>query len=82
MKQKQPIARNALLELANQLIREHDDYLAGMEAMDVEEKHGVLIFKGHYFLDDQGLPTPRTTAVFNIFKFLAHKLSPDYTLAD
>lgn len=82
MSEKQPIARSALLELANQMIREHDDYLAGMEAVDVEEKKGVLVFKGNYFLDQQGLPTPRTTAVFNVFKFLAHKLSPGYTLCD
>jgi len=82
MSEKQSIARGALLELANQMIRDHDDYLNGMEALDVEEKKGVLVFKGNYFLDDQGLPTPRTTAVFNVFKFLAHKLSPAYTLSD
>ena len=50
MSEKQSIARGALLELANQMIRDHDDYLNGMEALDVEEKKGVLVFEGNYFL--------------------------------
>lgn len=80
METKEPISKASLLELANQLIREHDDYLAGMLATDVAEKSGVLVFKGEYFLDEQGLPTSKTTAVFNVFKGLAHALSPQYTL--
>jgi hypothetical protein len=80
METKQPISKASLLELANQIIKEHEDYLDGMLATDVAEKSGVLVFKGEYFLDDQGLPTSKTTAVFNLFKALAHALSPQYTL--
>ena len=80
METKEPISKASLLELANQIIKEHDDYLAGMLATDVVEKSGVLVFKGEYFLDEQGLPTNKTTAVFNVFKGLAHALSPQYTL--
>jgi len=78
----QPIDRQSLLELANKLIREHDDTLAGIEATDVTQRNGVLVFSGDYFLDEQGLPTPKSTAVFNMFKYLAHHLSEKYHLVD
>ncbi|MDU4843171.1 MAG: YciN family protein [Leclercia adecarboxylata] len=78
----QPIDRATLLAEANKLIREHDDTLAGIEATGVEERNGVLVFSGDYFLDEQGLPTPRSTAVFNMFKYLAHALSDKYHLVD
>ena len=80
METKEPINKASLLELANHIMKEHDDYLAGMLVTDVNEKSGVLVFKGEYFLDEQGLPTTRTTAVFNVYKGLAQALSPQYTL--
>jgi hypothetical protein len=80
METKEPINKASLLELANRVMKEHDDYLAGMQVTDVNEKSGVLVFKGEYFLDEQGLPTARTTAVFNVYKGLAQALSPQYTL--
>jgi len=78
----QPIDRQALLELANQLIRDHDDTLAGIEATGVTQRNGVLVFSGEYYLDEQGLPTGKSTAVFNMFKYLAHELSEKYYLID
>jgi len=78
----QPIDRQALLELANQLIRDHDDTLAGIEATGVTQRNGVLVFSGEYYLDEQGLPTGKSTAVFNMFKYLAHELSEKYHLID
>ncbi|KAE8178740.1 DUF2498 family protein [Photobacterium carnosum] len=80
MANKAEISINELLMIANQVIQDHQDYVDGMRATSVIEKDGVLIFKGEYFLDDDGLPTAKTTAVFNMFKFLAHKLSPEFTL--
>ncbi|CEO39721.1 hypothetical protein C0Z01_02260 [Photobacterium kishitanii] len=80
MANKAEISINELLMIANQIIQDHKDYVEGMRATSVTEKDGVLIFKGEYFLDDEGLPTAKTTAVFNMFKFLAHKLSPEFTL--
>ena len=80
MSELKPIAAFDLLLIANQLIQEHQDYIKGMRADSVEEKDGVLIFKGNYFLDQQGLPTKNTTAVFNMFKYLAHQLSKEFTL--
>ncbi|ALB55180.1 YciN family protein [Cronobacter universalis] len=76
----QPIDRATLLAQANKMIREHEDYIAGMVATDVEQKNGVLVFRGEYFMDEQGLPTAKTTAVFNMFKYLAHQLSEKYHL--
>jgi len=52
MDNKHSIDKSSLLELANKLMKEHDDYLAGMSVSDVTEKSGVLVFKGEYFLDD------------------------------
>jgi hypothetical protein len=78
----QPIDRVTLLLEANKLIREHEDTLAGIEATGVEQRNGVLVFSGEYYLDEQGLPTPKSTAVFNMFKYLAHTLSEKYHLVD
>lgn len=77
-----PINREALLKEANNIIRQHEDYLHGMVATDVEQKNGVLVFRGEFFLDPDGLPTAKTTAVFNMFKHLAHRLSEKYHLVD
>lgn len=80
MAEKKSISEFDLLMIANQLIMDHEAFIDGMHADSVEEKDGVLVFKGHYFLDEKGLPTEKTTAVFNMFKFLAHKLSPEFTV--
>lgn len=77
-----PIARETLLQEANNLIRQHDDYLHGMVATEVEQKGSVLVFRGEFFLDPDGLPTAKTTAVFNMFKHLAHVFSEKYHLVD
>ena len=69
-------------EKANKLIREHEDTLAGIEATDVVQRNNVLVFSGEFYLDEQGLPTPKSTAVFNMFKYLAHELSDKYHLVD
>lgn len=80
MGNRKPISSFDLLLIANQIIQDHDDYIEGMRADYVEEKDDVLVFKGEYFLDENGLPTPKTTAVFNMFKYLAHHLSKEFTL--
>jgi hypothetical protein len=78
----QPIERADLLTEANNIIRQHEDYMHGMVATDVEQKGSVLVFHGEFFLDPEGLPTAKTTAVFNMFKHLAHVLSEKYHLVD
>ncbi|HAI04889.1 MULTISPECIES: DUF2498 family protein [Pantoea] len=76
----QPISRQELLEKANALIKQHDDYFAGMQADEVIQQGDVLVFRGPFFLDADELPTARTTTVFNVFKHLAVVLSPLYHL--
>lgn len=76
------ISSEALLIEANNVIRQHEAYLQGMVATSVEQKGGVLVFGGDFFLDEQGLPTRKTTAVFNMFKHLAHLFSDKYHLED
>ncbi|OAT31795.1 YciN family protein [Buttiauxella brennerae ATCC 51605] len=78
----QPIDKQSLIIEANKVIRAHEDFMHGMEATDVEQKNGVLVFKGEYFLDEQGLPTGKSTAVFNMFKHLAHVFAEKYHLQD
>ncbi|MEC5341569.1 YciN family protein [Brenneria populi] len=80
--ERTPIDRKTLLAEANAIIQNHGDYLHGMAADDVEQKNNVLVFRGEFFLDDNGLPTLKTTAVFNMFKHLAHVLSEKYYLID
>ncbi len=77
---KKKISEFDLLLIANQMIQEHADYLEGMRATSVEEKEDVLVFKGDYFLTEQGLPTEKTTSVFNMFKYLAHQLSKEFSI--
>lgn len=77
-----PIARDQLLAEANEIIRQHEDYIHGMQATEVEQKGPVLVFRGEFFLDADGVPTAKTTAVFNMFKHLAHVLSAKYHLID
>ncbi|WP_432414027.1 YciN family protein [Pantoea allii] len=78
--QTQGISSQAILEIANRLLVQHDDYLADIKADAVSQQGDVLVFRGPYFLDAQGLPTAKTTAVFNLFKHLAVELSPRYHL--
>lgn len=80
MSDKKSIPEADLLLIANQIIQDHENYLEGMRATSVEEKEEVLVFKGEYFLSEQGLPTEKTTAVFNMFKYLAHHLSKEFTI--
>ncbi|MBP8038950.1 MAG: YciN family protein [Aeromonadaceae bacterium] len=82
MADRQPIQHQDLLTMANQMIRDHEDFIQGMQADQVEQKGGILVFKGEFFLDEQGLPTPKTMAVFNMFKYLAQTLSGQYQLVD
>ena len=76
------LSREEILEKANAMIREHDDYFAGISASEVEQNGPLLIFRGDYFLDANGLPTTKSTAVFNIFKALTVALSEKYHLAN
>lgn len=72
------ISCDELLKIANKLIKEDYEYMDGMHADSVEQKGDYLVFKGEFFLDQDGLPTPKTNAVFNMFKKLSVTLSHKY----
>ncbi len=78
---QETIDRSSLLAMANEMIAGHADFFAGLAATGVEQKGELLFFSGDYFLDEQGLPGPRSTIVFNVFKYLTVELSPKYRLA-
>ncbi len=44
--QKELITETALLEMANKIIKSHEDFIHGMRADSVEQKGDILVFKG------------------------------------
>lgn len=82
MSQTESIDRARLIAQANEMIVQHEHYFEGMTVTDVEQNGDVLVFRGDYFLDDNGLPTAKSTQVFNVFKSLAQALSSRYRLTE
>ncbi|MGL5036261.1 MAG: DUF2498 family protein [Aeromonas sp.] len=78
--QKELISEAALLEIANNIINNHEDFIHGMRADSVTQRSEILVFKGEFFLSEEGTPTGKTMAVFNMFKLLAQQLSGKYQL--
>ncbi|EMI5489211.1 DUF2498 family protein [Providencia stuartii] len=76
----QSITQNELLEKANEIIKKHEDYIHGMFVDTVEQHRGTLVFKGEFFLDENGIPTAKSTAAFNMYKHLSHLFSEKYHL--
>ena len=79
--EKELVTESELLDIANKIIKEHEDFIHGMRADAVTQKGDVLIFKGEFFLAEDGTPTAKTMAVFNMFKLLARQLSRRYQLS-
>lgn len=50
----QPIDRATLLAQANKMIREHEDYIAGMVATDVEQKMAYSSFAANILWTNRG----------------------------
>lgn len=76
------ITKTELLEKANDIIQKHDEYIHGMFVDTVEQHRGTLVFKGEFFLGENGIPTLKSTAAFNMYKHLAHVLSEQYQLRE
>lgn len=69
-----------LLKIANDLIKSDYEYMDGMSADSVTQNGEVLVFKGEFFLDNDGIPTAKTNAVFNMFKKITTIMSKQYKL--
>ncbi|MGG4607107.1 DUF2498 family protein [Providencia sp. Me31A] len=76
------ITKEELLKKANDIIKKHDDYIHGMFVDSVEQHRGTLVFKGEFFLDENNIPTLKSTAAFNMYKHLAHVFSEQYQLSN
>ncbi|WP_387464259.1 DUF2498 family protein [Photorhabdus sp. RM323S] len=48
-----PIKREQLLEKANRVIRQHEDFIQGMHVGDVAQKGNILVFRSEFFLDEE-----------------------------
>ena len=72
--ERKPIAKNDLIAIANKIMKECDDYVEGIEVIDVRNSNEAFVFSGEYYLNDD--------AVFNVFKFLNHHLSQLYILEE
>ncbi|MQL47113.1 DUF2498 family protein [Photorhabdus khanii] len=46
------IKREQLLEKANRIIRQHEDFIQGMYVDDVAQKGDMLVFRGEFSLDE------------------------------
>ncbi len=71
-KRTTPIKREQLLEKANCIIRQHEDFIDGMYTNSAKQKGEILVFSGKFFLNEHGLPTTKSPAAFNMFKYLTH----------
>lgn len=78
--EKKPISKDQLMLKAVELMKECDDYIDGILPTDVREVDGSFVFTGEYFLREDGTPSAKTLAVFNVFKFLNHRLSRQFYL--
>ncbi len=77
---KQPITKEDLLKEAGKIIKNSDHYVDGIEATNVKSVNGTFVFSGEYYLREDGTPSEKTLAVFNVFKFLNEQLSQKYYL--
>lgn len=67
----QGISPQALLEIANALLRQHDDYLAGVAVEAVSQQGDVLVFRGPLFWMKRGCQRqklPRSSISLNTWR--------------
>lgn len=78
MNEKKQISSAEMVKLANEALHNHDDYIDGVIVYEAEQSASTIVFKGENFLDEQGLPTWKSTAAFNLYKWLSHQFSDLY----
>lgn len=79
--QKTPASREEIIRMANEMIKKDWEYMDGMEVNDALQRDEAIVLRGEFFLDAQGLPTPKTNAVFNMFHRVSVELSRKYRIA-
>ncbi|MFM2484877.1 DUF2498 family protein [Celerinatantimonas yamalensis] len=78
--EKQLISMQELVKLANEALHSNDDYIHGVEVHEAVQTPDCIVFKGENFLDEQGLPTGKSMAAFNLYKWLSYQFSDLYTV--
>lgn len=82
MEGKKLISKIELIKIANNMAKECDDYIDGITVTDIKTSGEAFVFSGEYFLKEDGTPSDKTLAVFNVFKSLNMTLSKQYKLND
>ena len=78
---KTPVSREEVIRPANAMIKKDWEYMDGMEVTEALQRDEAIVLRGEFFLDEQGLPTPKTNAVFNMFHRVSVELSRKYRIA-
>ncbi|MFM2480802.1 DUF2498 family protein [Celerinatantimonas sp. YJH-8] len=78
--EKELISSDELVKLANHALKSHDDYIDGLVVYKAVQTPDAIVFKGENFLDEQGLPTAKSMAAFNLYKWLSYQFSAFYTV--
>ncbi len=76
------ISAESMIDLATITMRDHAEYIEGMSISSVQQESDVLVFRGDFYLNAQGLPTEQTHAAFRVYKHLSTLFSSQYHLAD
>ena len=77
---RKTVSREEIIRLANEMIKKDWEYMDGMEVTSAMQRDAAIVLRGEFFLDDQGLPTPKTNAVFNMFHRVSVELSRKYRI--
>ncbi len=64
------------------MIKKDWEYMDGMLVEDAHQRDESIVLKGEFFLDADGIPTPKSNAVFNMFRKVSAVLSKEYKIAD
>lgn len=82
MNEKLPISSEEMVKLANSALRSHDDYIDGLVIYEAIQTPDCIVFKGENFLDEQGIPTAKSMAAFNLYKWLSYQFTGFYTIVE
>lgn len=79
---RKTVSQEEIIRMANEMIKKDWEYMDGMEVTSAIQRDAAIVLRGEFFLDDQGLPTPKTNAVFNMFHRVSVELSRKYRIAE
>lgn len=78
--EKQEVSMQEIVKLANEALHNNDDYIHGVVVYEAVQTPDCIVFKGENFLDENGFPTGKSMAAFNLYKWLSYQFTPLYTV--